>query len=107
MNWIYFSLYIISFIITCLFYELAYKKCRGSYKFLLKTKYAKIAFVCQCINFAIGMKFWLANLNNEIMGYIVPLLVTCLFALLLRFYYTYKICRKKKSNLSKELVGEI
>lgn len=96
MNWVNFSLFVISFILTCVFYELAYRKCRGNYKFLIKTTYARIAFVCFCANFAAGMNLWMAYLNGEIKALIIAISISCLFMLSIRLYYTYKIKRRRK-----------
>ena len=99
-------IYILTFPIIWMFNHLAYKRCRGSYKFLIKTKYHKIGFVICCVNIMIGFYFYrdfifkdylLTNTTIEVLTYSISLVIGLIFILIMRYYYTHKINMKFKN----------
>ena len=99
-------IYILTFPIIWVFNHLAYKICRGSYKFLLKTKYYKIGFVIWCVNIMIGSDFCryfifrdhlFTNTTIQFLSYFISLVIGSIFALIMRYYYTHKIKMKFKN----------
>lgn len=103
------AIYMLTFLGILIFNYWALKKCRGNYRYLLKTKESRISFFFSCLNMVIGwylfqeiiaQKTEIGDPWDGILPFAISLTMGCALILALRCFNTYKIKKRKKVERS-------